>query len=140
MDLAEKIKDLRHRAGHERGLGRPLTQREVAQALGEVTGRGISQAYLSQIERGRRVHLSHTTRERLARFFGVHPGYLVSDPDLPADDHRIHLTQARLAVHPRRHHIWSLVEQALALPDEDFHRLCAWIEERSAPLRAAEAD
>ena len=40
----------------------------------------ISQSYLSLIENGTRPHLSHGTRELLAKFFKVHPGYLVSDP------------------------------------------------------------
>ena len=30
---------------------------------------------------GRRPHLTHTTRMLLARFFKVHPGYLVNDPE-----------------------------------------------------------
>src|SRR5258708_11972632 len=44
-------------------------------------GRGLSQAYLSQIENGARPHLTHTTRELLARFFRVYPGFLVDDPE-----------------------------------------------------------
>ena len=40
----------------------------------------ISQSYLSLIEKGTRPHLSHESRQLLARFFKVHPGYLVSDP------------------------------------------------------------
>src|SRR5262249_18035286 len=32
-------------------------------------------------EGGRRPHLRHTTRLLLARFFKVHPGYLVDDPE-----------------------------------------------------------
>src|SRR6266702_7589359 len=43
--------------------------------------RGLSQAYLSQIENGARPHLTHTTRELLARFFRVYPGFLVDDPE-----------------------------------------------------------
>ncbi|MBV8817045.1 MAG: transcriptional regulator, partial [Acidobacteriaceae bacterium] len=41
----------------------------------------ISQSYLSQIERGLRPHLTNSTRQLLADFFKVHPGYLVDDPD-----------------------------------------------------------
>ena len=41
----------------------------------------LSQSYLSQIESGRRPHLTNTTRLLLARFFKVHPGYLVEDPE-----------------------------------------------------------
>jgi hypothetical protein len=41
----------------------------------------MSQPYLSQIESGARPHLTNTTRLILARFFKVHPGYLVDDPE-----------------------------------------------------------
>jgi transcriptional regulator with XRE-family HTH domain len=44
-------------------------------------GTGISQSYLSQIESGARPHLTNTTRLLLAKFFKVHPGYLVDDPE-----------------------------------------------------------
>jgi transcriptional regulator with XRE-family HTH domain len=44
-------------------------------------GRGLSQAYLSQIENGARPHLTHGTRTLLARFFRVYPGFLVDDPE-----------------------------------------------------------
>ena len=43
--------------------------------------KSISQAYLSQIESGVRPHLTNSTRMLLARFFKVHPGYLVDDPE-----------------------------------------------------------
>jgi hypothetical protein len=36
---------------------------------------------MSQIESGARPHLTNTTRLLLARFFKVHPGYLVDDPE-----------------------------------------------------------
>ena len=82
MELREKLVQLRMRAGESRGLGRPMTQMEVTTALRDELGLSLSQAYLSQLERGKRVHLSNTSREALARFFRVHPGYLVSDlPD-----------------------------------------------------------
>ena len=42
---------------------------------------GISNPYLSQIENGSRPHLTATTRAVLARFFRVHPSYLVDDPE-----------------------------------------------------------
>jgi len=58
-----------------------MTQLEVAQAMKSEVGRGLSQAYLSQIESGMRPHLTHTTRELLARFFRVYPGFLVDDPE-----------------------------------------------------------
>ena len=41
----------------------------------------MSQSYLSQIESGARPHLTNTTRQILAKFFKVHPGYLVDDPE-----------------------------------------------------------
>ncbi len=41
----------------------------------------ISQSYLSQIENGARPHLTNKTRLLLAKFFNVHPGYLVDDPE-----------------------------------------------------------
>jgi hypothetical protein len=36
---------------------------------------------LSQLEGGHRKHLTNTTRLLLSRFFKVHPGYLVDDPE-----------------------------------------------------------
>ena len=42
---------------------------------------GLSQSYLSQIESGARPHLTNSSRMMLARFFKVHPGYLVDDPE-----------------------------------------------------------
>lgn len=80
MNLAEKIKHLREVEGELRGLNRPMTQIEVVQAMAEELNEQISQAYLSQLESGKRLHLTARSRERLARFFKVHPGYLVSDP------------------------------------------------------------
>jgi transcriptional regulator with XRE-family HTH domain len=58
-----------------------MTQQELAAAMKREAGRGLSQAYLSQIESGARPHLTHTTRELLARFFRVYPGFLVDDPE-----------------------------------------------------------
>lgn len=58
-----------------------MTQAEVARTLKRELGDSISQAYLSQIESGARPHMTNQTRMLLARFFKVHPGYLVSDPD-----------------------------------------------------------
>jgi transcriptional regulator with XRE-family HTH domain len=62
-------------------MGRSMTQQELAAAMKREIGRGLSQAYLSQIESGARPHLTHTTRELLARFFRVYPGFLVDDPE-----------------------------------------------------------
>jgi transcriptional regulator with XRE-family HTH domain len=111
MKLGEKIRYLRLVEGTLRGLGREMTQQEVVRAIsremksgerksreikpatkrhkgggsnGEIEGQmkgSISQSYLSQIESGARPHLTNSTRMLLAKFFGVHPGYLVNDPE-----------------------------------------------------------
>ena len=81
MKLGEKLRYLRLVEGTLRGLEREMSQAEVARAVANELGRSISQAYLSQIESGRRPHLTNTTRMLLARFFKVHPGYLVDDPE-----------------------------------------------------------
>src|SRR5256714_2998232 len=80
MNLSEKIKHLRQVEGELRGLNRPMTQMEVVKAIQEELHESISQAYLSQLESGKRVHLTASSRDLLANFFKVHPGYLVSDP------------------------------------------------------------
>jgi transcriptional regulator with XRE-family HTH domain len=81
MNLGEKIRYLREIEGTLRGLGREMTQLEVVRAVKKEMRKSISQSYLSQIESGRRPHLTNTTRLLLARFFKVHPGYLVDDPE-----------------------------------------------------------
>ncbi|HZD49397.1 MAG TPA: helix-turn-helix domain-containing protein [Silvibacterium sp.] len=81
MKLADKFRYLREVEGSLRGLNRAMTQRELLRAIQAETGGGISQSYLSQIESGARPHLTNTTRLLLARFFKVHPGYLVDDPE-----------------------------------------------------------
>ena len=82
MKLGEKIRYLREVEGSLRGLDRAMTQQELVRAIvDETKGRGISQSYLSQIESGARPHLTNTTRLLLAKFFKVHPGYLVEDPE-----------------------------------------------------------
>ena len=78
--LGEKLRYLREVEGTLRGLDRPMSQSEVARGIRSELGQPISQAYLSQVENGHRKHLTETTRMLLARFFNVHPGYLVSDP------------------------------------------------------------
>src|SRR5438270_917586 len=80
MNLSEKIKHLREVEGDLRGLNRPMTQMEVVKAMQEELNESISQAYLSQLEKGKRVHLTATGRVLLANLFKVHPAYLVSDP------------------------------------------------------------
>src|ERR1700731_3900016 len=98
MKLGEKIRYLREVEGSLRGLGRPMTQLELVRAMREELGKGrsdksradkggsnkqktISQSYLSQIENGVRPHMTQSSRALLARFFKVHPGFLVDDPD-----------------------------------------------------------
>jgi transcriptional regulator with XRE-family HTH domain len=97
MKLGEKIRYLREVEGSLRGFGRPMTQLELVRALREEIGKGsrkgrssngrasetktISQSYLSQIENGARPHMTQSSRALLARFFKVHPGFLVDDPE-----------------------------------------------------------
>lgn len=81
MTLAEKIRYLREVEGSLREMGRPMTQLELVNAIRKEQGKGISQSYISQIESGARPHLTNATRMLLAKFFKVHPGYLVDDPD-----------------------------------------------------------
>ena len=81
MTLGTKIRYLRSVEGTLRGLGREMTQLEVVRAIQRDLGKTISQSYLSQIESGMRPHLTNTTRMLLAKFFKVHPGYLVDDPE-----------------------------------------------------------
>src|SRR6201996_1205325 len=81
MKLSDKIRYLREVEGSLRGLGRAMTQQELLRAIADEMDQPLSQSYLSQIESGARPHLTNTTRLLLAKFFKVHPGYLVDDPD-----------------------------------------------------------
>ena len=81
MTLAEKFRYLRTVEGHLRGLGHDMTQQEVVRAISRELKGKISQPYLSQIESGKRKHLTNSSRLLLARFFKVHPGFLVDDPE-----------------------------------------------------------
>ena len=81
MRLGEKLRYLREVEGTLRGLDRELSQQEMARLIQKELGKSISQSYLSQIESGARPHLTNSTRMLLARFFKVHPGYLVDDPE-----------------------------------------------------------
>jgi transcriptional regulator with XRE-family HTH domain len=89
LKLGEKIRYLREVEGSLRGLGRPMTQQEIVRAVRqELRGAGkgatktsISQSYLSQIESGARPHMTQSSRALLAKFFKVHPGFLVDDPE-----------------------------------------------------------
>src|SRR3989442_15526909 len=81
MRLGEKLRYLREVEGALRGLDREMTQQEVVRAVKKELRKPISQSYLSQIESGARPHLTNSTRLLLAKFFKVHPGYLVDDPE-----------------------------------------------------------
>src|SRR5246127_5812250 len=83
MKLGEKIRYLREVEGSLRGLGRSMTQLELVRAIREELGpkNTLSQSYLSQIENGSRPHMTQSARSLLAKFFKVHPGFLVDDPD-----------------------------------------------------------
>jgi transcriptional regulator with XRE-family HTH domain len=81
MKLGEKIRYLREVEGSLRGLGRPMTQQEIVKAVRQELRKSISQSYLSQIESGSRPHMTQSSRALLAKFFKVHPGFLVDDPE-----------------------------------------------------------
>src|SRR5579859_2914975 len=81
MKLGEKLRYLREVEGTVRGLDREMTQNEIVASIKRELKHSISQSYLSQIESGSRPHLTNNTRMLLARFFKVHPGYLVDDPE-----------------------------------------------------------
>src|ERR1700731_2426047 len=81
MTLGDKLRSLRAVEGSLRGFGRPMTQLELATAMKREAGRGMSQAYLSQIESGSRPPVTQSTPELLAPFFRVCPGFLVDDPE-----------------------------------------------------------
>src|ERR1700751_4383682 len=81
MTLGEKIRYLREAEGSLRERGRPMTQLEIVEAVKKELRKSISQSYLSQIERGTRRHMTQSSRTLLARFFKVHPGFLVDDPE-----------------------------------------------------------
>jgi hypothetical protein len=81
MTLAEKIRYLREVEGSLRGLNRPMTQLELVNAVRKELRKSISQSYISQIEGGSRRHMTQASRSLLAKFFKVHPGFLVDDPE-----------------------------------------------------------
>jgi len=58
-----------------------MTQLELVKAIRTEQGKSISQSYVSQIENGSRRHMTQATRSLLAKFFKVHPGFLVDDPE-----------------------------------------------------------
>ncbi|HVN06433.1 MAG TPA: helix-turn-helix transcriptional regulator, partial [Bryobacteraceae bacterium] len=81
MKLGEKLRYLREIEGTLRGQSGALTQSDVARLIKKELRQSISQAYLSQIESGARPHLTNSSRMLLAKFYKVHPGYLVDDPE-----------------------------------------------------------
>jgi transcriptional regulator with XRE-family HTH domain len=143
MTLGEKLRYLRMMEGTLRGLDREMSQAELSRAIAAEQGQTLSQAYLSQIEGGRRPHLTHTTRMLLARFFKVHPGYLVNDPEgfhteLTSDvrgredqldlwlihgaerfrrDPEVHRALLAVAKHPRSRDCLMLLAEILETPD-----------------------
>jgi transcriptional regulator with XRE-family HTH domain len=149
MNLAEKLKHLREVEGELRGLNRPMTQMEIVKAMNEELDERISQAYLSQLESGKRLHLTASSRDLLARFFKVHPGYLVSDPpdystdlitDMTSDEDRLTtwLTASaaewrsepdmqellqRLADSPEAHRYLSLFRKLTELPVDELEAI-----------------
>jgi transcriptional regulator with XRE-family HTH domain len=131
MTVAEKIRYLRMVEGHLRGLNREMTQKEVVAAIREELKRTISQPYLSQLESGRRKHLTNTSRLLLAKFFRVHPGYLVDDPegfqtelitDLAEQENKLDLWLIQGAERFRRDPL--LAQALLRIAEHDQTRKC----------------
>lgn len=81
MKLGEKIRYLREVEGSLRGLGRSMNQLELVNAIRKEMKKTISQSYISHLESGSRPHMTQSTRALLAKFFKVHPGFLVDDPE-----------------------------------------------------------
>ena len=80
MTVGQKLKVLRELEGRCRGRGQGLSKAEMVKLIREELGERISLPYLSQLEAGKRAHMTNTTRLLLARFFRVHPGFLVDEP------------------------------------------------------------
>ena len=127
MRLGEKLRYLRSVEGTVRGLKREMTQQEVVRAIRKELRQAISQSFLSQIESGARPHLTNSSRMLLARFFKVHPGYLVDDPvgfhteitsHLPELEDRLDLWLVEGAERFRRDHEVSQALLTLALRDD----------------------
>jgi len=157
MRLGEKLVHLRYLEGVQRGLGRPMSKAEVVRAMRQELGESISHPYLCQLESGSRVHMTGRTRELLARFFRVLPGYLVDDPEgfevglrtgLPQAGDRLQdwlLTQAELLQdepevahvllklsrvrNPRR--FFAILDRLLELPPSQFDLLESQLREWS---------
>src|SRR5450631_3615672 len=135
MNLAEKIKHLREIEGELRGLNRAMTQIEIVKAMQEELHESISQAYLSQLESSKRLHLTASSRDLLSRFFKVHPGYLVSDPpdysidlisEMENDEDRLHAWLRANAVEWRSEPVLSELLQQLAESEEPLRYLASF--------------
>jgi hypothetical protein len=142
MRLSEKLRVLRELEGMCRGLPRALSKAEVAKLIREEAEEKISLPYLSQLEGGTRTHMTNKTRLLLARFFRIHPGYLVDDPEefreqlaTPLSgrsqtlgawlgvgalrfrhDPLVSETLERLAAHPERRKALHLLHEVLSMP------------------------
>ena len=116
MKLGEKLRYLRLVEGTLRGLDREMTQQDVVRALKKELGAGISQSYLSQIESGARPHMTNASRMLLARFFKVHPGYLVDDPE----GYHTELTSDLRAMEDRLD-LWLINGAEQAANDSELH-------------------
>lgn len=114
MRIAEKLQHLRFVEGTHRGLGRPMTKAEVVRSMRDELGESISHPYLCQLEGGARVHMTAHTRDLLARFFKVLPGYLVDD----LEGFEVSL-RTELPAGPDRLRGW-FATQAESLRDEPF--------------------
>jgi len=160
--LGEKLRVLREVEGTCRQRSQGLSKAETVKLIRDELGERISLAYLSQLETGTRRHMTHKTRQLLARFFRVHPGYLVDDPEqfqhlvgapLPAsrdafgawlhagaarfaDDPDIAETLERLALAPDRREALRLFRDLLRTPGL-IERLLVTIEARGVGSSSA---
>jgi transcriptional regulator with XRE-family HTH domain len=116
MTLGEKIRHLREVEGTLRGLGRPMTQGEMIARMKRELRRTISQSYLSQIESGSRPHMTHGTRQLLAKFFKVQPGFLVDD----AEGYRAELGSDLLRVKDAKVDSWLYAAADAMQDDPEF--------------------
>jgi len=116
MKLGEKLRYLRLVEGTLRGMDRELTQQDLVRLLKKEVGAGLSQSYLSQIESGARPHLTNASRMLLARFFKVHPGYLVDDPE----GYQTELT-SELRANEDRLDLWLVNGAEQASSDPELH-------------------
>lgn len=147
MELGEKLRLLREAEGLRRGLWRAMTQREVVRALRQELGVTLSQAYLSQLESGARVHLSNETREALARFYHTRPGELVNDSlghqsaSQGAPERRaLERLADALADAPAPERALRLAERLFALPPDALAAVEAAVEALSASQPVPQSD